>query len=47
MADPTANAEAQMLELEDIQGTLLRQRPSRYTGAYFLSALRRLPPRWH
>lgn len=26
----------QLLELADIQGTVLRQRPSPYTGAYFL-----------
>src|SRR5215469_446339 len=31
----TANHE-QLLELADIQGTVLRQRPSPYTGAYFL-----------
>src|SRR5262249_34011150 len=31
----TANQE-QLLELADIQGTVLRQRPSPYTGAYFL-----------
>ena len=30
----TANHE-QLLELADIQGTVLRQRPSPYTGAYF------------
>jgi deferrochelatase/peroxidase EfeB len=29
-------SQAQVLELEDIQGTVLRQRPSPYTGAYFL-----------
>ncbi|GGJ70982.1 Dyp-type peroxidase [Streptomyces brasiliensis] len=34
MADSTD--QAQVLELEDIQGTLLRQRPSPYTGTYFL-----------
>ncbi|MFL4909792.1 Dyp-type peroxidase [Streptomyces sp. MMS24-I2-30] len=28
--------QAQVLELDDIQGTLLRQRPSPYTGVYFL-----------
>ena len=31
---------AQVLELKDIQGTVLRQRPSPYTGAYFLLAHR-------
>ncbi|MGW2950835.1 Dyp-type peroxidase [Streptomyces eurythermus] len=38
MADSTqqAQAQAQVLELDDIQGTLLRQRPSPYTGAYVL-----------
>ncbi|WP_274911162.1 Dyp-type peroxidase [Streptomyces sp. WZ-12] len=35
MADSTTRR-AQELELDDIQGTLLRQRPSPYTGAYFL-----------
>jgi Dyp-type peroxidase family len=29
-------SQAQVLELDDIQGTVLRQRPSPYTGAYFL-----------
>jgi Dyp-type peroxidase family len=48
-------APAQVLELADIQGTVLRQRPSPYTGAYFLlriddpangrEMLRRLAPR--
>ncbi|MFI6731075.1 hypothetical protein [Streptomyces atratus] len=28
--------DAQVLELEDIQGTVLRQRPTPFTGAYFL-----------
>ena len=46
----------QVLELADIQGTVLRQRPSPYTGAYFLlriddpadgrRMLRRLAPRF-
>ncbi|MFD4608876.1 Dyp-type peroxidase [Streptomyces sp. NPDC058440] len=34
MADSTG--QAQVLELDDIQGTLLRQRPSPYVGAYVL-----------
>jgi Dyp-type peroxidase family len=34
MAEDTS--QAQTLELEDIQGTVLRQRPSPFTGAYFL-----------
>ncbi|MFJ7496741.1 Dyp-type peroxidase [Streptomyces sp. NPDC097727] len=34
MADGTH--QAPVLELDDIQGTLLRQRPSPYTGTYFL-----------
>src|SRR5512144_86128 len=34
MAESTS--QAQVLELDDIQGTVLRQRPAPYTGAYFL-----------
>ncbi|WP_199812465.1 Dyp-type peroxidase [Streptomyces sp. NRRL S-337] len=36
MADSAGQAEEQVLELDDIQGTLLRQRPTPFTGAYFL-----------
>ncbi|MEU2931002.1 Dyp-type peroxidase [Streptomyces sp. NPDC007251] len=36
MADSAGQAEEQVLELDDIQGTVLRQRPTPFTGAYFL-----------
>jgi len=36
MTHSLTKARAQVLELDDIQGTLLRQRPSPFTGAYFL-----------